>query len=80
MSLNDRIKEARLQNGMTQEQLADKIGVAKSTLTGYEKGNREPNIPTLRKLWMYCRSMQIIYIKMKWRAYLNLLSLWRNES
>ena len=61
MSLNDRIKEARLRNGMTQEQLADKIGVAKSTLTGYEKGNREPNIPT-------------------WRAYLNLLSLWRNES
>ena len=47
MSLNDRIKEARLRNGMTQEQLADKIGVAKSTLTGYEKGNREPNIPTL---------------------------------
>lgn len=50
MSLNDRIKEARLRNGMTQEQLADKIGVAKSTLTGYEKGNREPNIPTLRKI------------------------------
>lgn len=50
MKLSDRIREARLQKGMTQEQLADKIGVAKSTLTGYEKGNREPNIPTLRKI------------------------------
>lgn len=50
MGLNDRIREARLMRHMTQEQLAEKIGVAKSTLTGYEKGNREPNIPTLMKI------------------------------
>lgn len=50
MGLNDRIREARIQNHLTQEQLAEKIGVAKSTLTGYEKGNREPNIPTLMKI------------------------------
>lgn len=50
MGLNDRIREARLMRRMTQEQLAEKIGVAKSTLTGYEKGNREPNIPTLMKI------------------------------
>ena len=50
MGLNDRIREARIQNHLTQEQLAEKVGVAKSTLTGYEKGNREPNIPTLMKI------------------------------
>ena len=50
MGLNDRIREARLMRHMTQEQLSEKIGVAKSTLTGYEKGNREPNIPTLMKI------------------------------
>ena len=42
MALNDRIKEARLKCGFTQEQLASIVGVAKSTITGYEKGNRIP--------------------------------------
>lgn len=50
MAFNDRIKEARLASGLTQEQVAEKIGIAKSTLTGYEKGNREPSIPTVKKL------------------------------
>ncbi len=42
MSLNDRIKEARIKKGLTQEQLGDIVGVAKTTITGYEK-NREPS-------------------------------------
>ena len=41
MSLHDRIKEARKNKGITQEQLGSLIGVAKTTITGYEK-NREP--------------------------------------
>ena len=41
MSLHDRIKEARKNKGLTQEQLGILIGVAKTTITGYEK-NREP--------------------------------------
>lgn len=50
MSFMDRLKEARLKKGMTQEQIAQKIGVAKSTFTGYEKGNSEPNMLTLSKI------------------------------
>lgn len=50
MAFKDRIKEARLNNKLTQEQLAEKIGVAKSTLAGYEKGNREPNLETTIKI------------------------------
>ncbi len=50
MAFHDRLKEARLNLGLTQEQLAIKIGVAKSTLNGYEKGNREPNMLTVQKL------------------------------
>lgn len=46
MSLNSRIKEARLNAGLTQEQLGKTIGVAKTTVAGYEK-NREPDAPTL---------------------------------
>lgn len=41
MSLNERIKEARIAKGITQEQLGSLIGVAKTTVAGYEK-NREP--------------------------------------
>lgn len=50
MAFNDRLREARLKGGMTQEQLAIQIGVAKSTLTGYEKGYREPDMNKISKI------------------------------
>lgn len=50
MAFNDRLKEARVARGLTQEQLALQIGVAKSTVTGYEKGNSEPNMLTVQKI------------------------------
>lgn len=50
MAFKDRLKEARLFRGLTQEQVATQIGVAKSTFTGYEKGNSEPNMLTISKI------------------------------
>lgn len=50
MTIGERIKAARLDKGYTQEQLAQMIGVAKSTLTGYEKGNREPDAMKINAL------------------------------
>ena len=50
MAFKDRLKEARLSRGLTQEQVAKQIGVAKSTFTGYEKGNSEPNMITISKI------------------------------
>lgn len=41
--IGERIKQARLKAECTQQQLADMIGVAKSTVTGYEEGTREPD-------------------------------------
>lgn len=49
MSLHDRIKEARKKRGLTQEQLGSLIGVAKTTITGYEK-NREPTAAKLGEI------------------------------
>lgn len=46
MSLHNRIKEARKNKGITQTELGDKIGVAKTTVAGYEK-NREPTAAQL---------------------------------
>lgn len=50
VAFGDRLREARLQKGLTQEQLAKKIGVAKFTLTGYEKGNCEPDVFKIKKI------------------------------
>lgn len=50
MAFKDRLKEARLNLKFTQEQVAEKIGVAKSTFTGYEKGNSEPSMNTISKI------------------------------
>lgn len=46
MSLHDRIKEARKNRGITQSELGELIGVAKTTVAGYEK-NREPTAAQL---------------------------------
>lgn len=46
MSLHDRIKEARKNRGITQTELGELIGVAKTTVAGYEK-NREPTAAQL---------------------------------
>lgn len=50
MGIGHRIKEARLNQKLTQEQLAKAIGVAKSTVTGYEKGNSEPSLAIMVKI------------------------------
>lgn len=50
MAFNDRLKEARISKNLTQEELANKIGVAKSTMNGYEKGVSEPSINTISKI------------------------------
>ena len=50
MNFGERLREARKAKGYTQEQLAVIIGVAKSTLTGYEKGNREPDVFKIKAL------------------------------
>lgn len=50
MAFTDRMKEARIKKDLTQEKLAKAIGVAKSTYTGYEKGNSEPNMLVLSKI------------------------------
>lgn len=48
--LNDRIKEARIKAGLTQKQLAEKVGIATTTLSGYERGASDPDINTLCKI------------------------------
>lgn len=50
MSFCTRLKEARKNVGMTQSELAEALGIAKSTLSGYENGSSEPSIAMSAKL------------------------------
>ena len=47
---NENLKEARIKKGLSQKEFADNIGVAKSTYSLYESGNREPNVQTIKKI------------------------------
>lgn len=48
-----RLKELRRKHGLTQQQLADVLGVVRSTVSGYENGTIEPKQQTLTKLADY---------------------------
>lgn len=45
-----KLKEIRLEKGLTQRQVADYIGCAPSVYSRYETGGREPSIGTLIQL------------------------------
>jgi transcriptional regulator with XRE-family HTH domain len=44
------LKMIRMQNGLTQQQLADALGITRSAYCGYEIGRRSPDIDTLINL------------------------------
>ena len=45
-----RLKEVRLLNKMTQQNVADEIGCSLKVYSNYERGEREPSIETLKKI------------------------------
>ena len=49
-NFGNRLKSLRLQSGMTQQQLADKIGITKSVISFYELRERTPSPEILIKL------------------------------
>lgn len=44
------LKDLRKKANLTQEELAQRVGVRKSAICMYEKGTRVPSVGTLRKL------------------------------
>ncbi len=48
--LGDRLRALRMRHRWTQEDLAKKLNVAVSTVSGYESGNRKPDIETLLRV------------------------------
>jgi len=48
--LGARLRELRMARGLTQQSLADALGVGQTTITNYETNTREPDNATLQKL------------------------------
>lgn len=44
------LKETRIDKGLTQEEVADKIGLTRQAVSAYESGKRQPGIDILMKL------------------------------
>lgn len=50
MNFGEKLKNMRVNQKLTQQQLADRIGVAKSVVSYYESGDRYPSYDVLVKM------------------------------
>lgn len=50
MGFTEQLKNARLNIGLTQQQVADMMGISKSTYCGYETGKRQPDVSKIKQL------------------------------
>ena len=50
MSFSENLRAARERSGLTQQQVADLMGIDKSTYCGYETEKRQPDVQKLKKL------------------------------
>lgn len=50
MKYHQQLKVIRLQNKLTQQQLADALGITRSAYCGYEIGRRSPDLDTIIRL------------------------------
>lgn len=48
MSFGEKLREARELRGYTQQQIADRMGIDKSTYCGYETGKRQPDVQKIK--------------------------------
>lgn len=47
MSISENIRNERLKNNMTQEELSGKLGITQSALAAFERGSKNPSAPLL---------------------------------
>ena len=54
MELKNKLKELRVTHGMTQEAVADHLGVSSQTVSKWERGLLSPDIALLPKIALFC--------------------------
>lgn len=50
MKLHEVLRHYRTERGLTQQDVADRLGIAKSTYSGYETGRRQPGVEEIKAL------------------------------
>ena len=50
MGFSDQLKKARIERGLTQQEVADELGIGNSTYCGYETGKRQPDVKKIKQL------------------------------
>lgn len=60
--MDNRIKELRLKKGISQQKLADNVGVTRQAVSLFEKGDRDPKLETWIKLADYF-GVSVSYLK-----------------
>lgn len=53
MTLGEKLKQLRMSRYMTQQKLADELGMSQSAVAAYERDFREPDFATIRKFADY---------------------------
>ena len=53
------MRELRLKRGMTQQQLADKVGMAQSRIAAYESGTNDVSNMTLGNALKFCSVLRV---------------------
>ena len=61
MEFSDKIRFVREELGITQEELAKKLGVAFATINRWEQGLTTPHASTEKKLYDFCKENDIEY-------------------
>lgn len=49
-NFNNKLKMLRQERGLSQQSLADEVGMSKSSINMYERGEREPGIETVKRI------------------------------
>lgn len=52
MQFRERLKKLRKENGITQEQLAEKLNISRQSVAKWERGQSLPNITNLKEIAM----------------------------
>ncbi|MFC1649897.1 helix-turn-helix transcriptional regulator [Patescibacteria group bacterium] len=61
--MTNRLKVLRAENDMTQEQLAEKLGVTRQTIISIESGRYTPSLPLAMKIGqLFDKSVEEIFI------------------
>ena len=50
MEFSTKLRNLRIQRGLTQMELAEKLGTSQSSITSWESARREPDFATVRRL------------------------------